>query len=162
MEQFRKYDAEEDRIVLDSKYLFAFTKTDGFSERLLRAQLLINYEYEYNLELKAFQHERKTNNHSDYSTEKGMVTGKLLDHFERLLLSDYLTLKKYYDFVTLQITDVGQQQYLINLEPKTVNINILDGLPEEYFKSETEKILYEFNEFLKNWIEEKYQYWIRN
>lgn len=54
----------------------------------------------------------------------------------------------------------GGQQYLINLDEKTTNIHIVDGLPKEYFKSEPEKILYEFNSFLKNWCDKEYHNWI--
>ena len=160
MKQITKFNEEENRIILDDKYLFAFNKFDGFTERLLVAQLTINYDYEYTLELSAFQHEKKTRNNSNFFSENGTLSGQLLIYLERLLESDYLTLKEIYDYETFQILDIGSQKYLINLEPKTTKIGIIDGLPEEYFKSNPEKILYEFNEFLKNWIEEKYTNWI--
>lgn len=160
MEQIAKFNEKENRIILDDKYLFAFSKYDGFTERLLRAQLTINYDYEYNLELSAFQHERKTRNKSSFFTEIGTLSGQLLTYLESFLESDYLTLKEIYDYETFQILDIGSQQYLMNLEPKTTKIGIIDGLPVEYFKSDTEKILYKFNEYLKDWVEEKYRNWL--
>jgi hypothetical protein len=160
LEQFRKYNKEEDRIILDDKYLFAFTKSDGFNDRLLGAELVISYDYEYIFELNAFNHEKITNNNSNSLFLEGTVSGELLKHFENLLNAEYLKLKRYYDYETFIIDDIGGQQYLINLDEKTTNIHIVDGLPEEYFKSETEKILYKFNCFLKNWCDQEYHNWI--
>lgn len=85
MEQFTKYNKEEDQIILDDKYLFAFTKSDGFTERLLRAELVIRYDYSYVLELNAFQHEKMTKNNSSSLILEGNVAGEFLLHFEKCL-----------------------------------------------------------------------------
>lgn len=161
MEQFRKFNEKLNKIILDEKYLFSFSSFDGFTERLLGAELLVDYDYNYELELSAFNHEKKTKNNSNSIIEKGKLPNKILQYLEDLLLSDYLSLKSNYDFETFDITDIGCQQYLFNLEKTTTNIHIIDGLPEEYFVSITEKKLFEFNNYLKKQIENKYQNWIK-
>jgi len=144
---------------LDDKYLFAFSNLDGNKKGLLRAELVIRYDYSYVFELNARDLEKQTNNNSNSLTLEGNVSGELLRHFENLLNADYLKLKKVYDYVIFTMTGMGEQQYLINLDVKTTNIHILDGAPRQSFVSETEKILYEFNSFLKNWCAKEYDHW---
>ena len=88
---------------MDDKYLFALTKSDGFTERLLRAELVISYDYKYVFELNAFRHEKITNNNSNTLILEGNVSGELLKHFENLLNAEYSKLKKYYDYETFII-----------------------------------------------------------
>ncbi|MFM2387561.1 MAG: hypothetical protein RL660_2318 [Bacteroidota bacterium] len=161
MEQFRKFNEKLNKIDLDEKYFFAFTNTDGFTPRLLQAQLVVDYDYNFELELSAFMHEDKTVNKSNSITEKGKLPKQLLQCLEDLLMSDYLSLKSNYDFETFIITGTGHQQYLFSLEKTTTNIDIVDGLPEEYFQSISEKKLFAFNEYLKELTANKYQNWAK-
>lgn len=160
MEQFRYFNKEQNKIILDEKYLFAFTKSDGFTERLLTAEFVIDFNYEFTLELEASNHNKKTKNFSNTIIENGTITYEILNYFENLLESDYLTLKTVYNFETFSIDDIGGQQYLINLEKSTTNITIVNELPKTYFNTASEKILFEFNEYLKTWVELKYQNWL--
>jgi len=162
MKQFRKFDEKLGTITLDKQYLFAYSKDDGFSSRLLNADFTLDYEYNYTLELCAFQHKTITNNNADCLIEKGKLTGKNLELIESLLSSDYNTLKKKYEHKGLVVTDTGIQQIFINLDKATKYIHILDGLPIECFETPVEKKLYELNEHFKELIEAKYKYWIQS
>ncbi|OYU79011.1 MAG: hypothetical protein CFE23_15990 [Flavobacterium sp. BFFFF1] len=160
MEQFRKLDNVLNKILLSDKYLFAYTTTDGFTERLLGAELVVDYDFNYKLELRAFDHVKKTKNNSDTIMESGVLPKKIMEYLENLLHSNYLSLKSNYDYETVFISGTGMQQYLLNLEKTTTNIHITDGLPEEYFKTDTEKLLFNFNAFLKKYVEDKYNNWL--
>ncbi len=160
MEQFRRFSEERNRILLDEKYLFAYSKSDGFSNRLLSAEFVIDYEYNYVLELLAFQHNTLTKNNSDTLIENGKITGKELKYIEDLLSADFNSLKRIYDYGGLSIDDIGSQQFFINLDKITKDIHIIDGLAIEYFKTEVEILLFNFNEYMKNSIEKKYEHWI--
>ena len=160
MEQYRQYDEERKTLTLDEQYLFAYHKGDGFSHRLLNADFLLDYEYNYTLKLEAFQHKRITTNKSDFLIEKGQLEGKELEFIENLLSADYDNLKKGYDYDGLSITDIGMQQVFINLGKKTKYVWIMEGLSIESFKTPVEKKLYELNEHFKELIETKYNKWI--
>lgn len=160
MKLFRKYCKERNTIVLDNQYLFAYSKSDGFSERLLSAEFVVDYNYNYVLELDAFNHKHITNNQSNVLTEKGTLKGLELQHIEKLLSADFNSLKQLYDYEHLAITDIGSQQIFINLDKTTKYIQILDGLPIDYFNTQTENILFELNEYFKTLIEMKYSRWI--
>ncbi|WP_299163180.1 hypothetical protein [uncultured Tenacibaculum sp.] len=160
MKQFRKFDKELNTILLDDKYLFAYSKGDGFSHGLLSAEFVLDYEYNYTLELNAFQHNKITNNNSNSLIEKEKLTGRELELIENLLSSNYNSLKQEYDYEGLCITDIGSQQIFINLDKKTKYIHISDGLPIECFKTIAEKKLFELNEYFKEFVETKYTKWI--
>ena len=160
MKQLRKYNNELKTILLDEQYLFAYSKSDGFSHRLLGAELVVDYDYNYVLELNAFNHEQITKNESNVFIEKGILKGLMLKHIEKLLSSDFNSLKQLYDYEGLAITDIGSQQIFINLDKTTKYIEILDGLSIECFESQPEKILFELNEYFKSLIVDKYTSWI--
>lgn len=152
-----KFDKELKTVILDEQYLFAYSKTDGFSHRLLNADFAVDYEYSYTLELRAFQHKRITNNNSDHFIENGKLGNKEIELIENLLSSGYNSLKRGYDYKGLAITDIGNQQILINLNKTTKRIYIESGLPFECFESTAERKLYELNEYFKELIEIKYE-----
>lgn len=161
LKQFRKYSDELKTILLDEQYLLAYSQFDGFSHRLLRAEFVVDYDYNYVLELKAFNHKRITNNESDVYIEKGILKGLELKHIEKLLSSDFNSLRQLYDYEGLAITDIGSQQVFINLDKTTKYIEICDGLSIDCFESKTEKILFELNEYFKSLIEDKYTDWTK-
>ncbi|MCT4665953.1 MAG: hypothetical protein N4A45_12050 [Flavobacteriales bacterium] len=160
MKQIRKFDKEQNTILLDDQYLFAFSCSDGFSHRLLSAEFVLDYDYNYTLELSAFQHSKLTSNNSDSFVEKEQLNGKKLELVEGLLSSNFNSLKQEYTCEGLAITDIGSQQIFINLDKKTKYIHIINGLPIEYFSTDTEKKLFQLNEYFKELIQVKYQKWI--
>lgn len=161
MKEFVKFDKELGTALLDEKYLFGYHKVDGFSHRLLSADFALDYDYNYTLRLKAFQHEAITTNNADFFIEEGKPTAKTIKLIESLLSSAYHTLKKEYVYEGLAITDIGMQGIGINLDKKTTFINIEDGLPIECFETPAEKKLYELNEYFKELIEKKYKNWLK-
>lgn len=155
MEQFRRFDHNLKKIILDDNYAFAFSHFDGFSERLLHVELTIDWGYNHVLEVSYF--DRKYRDLPPYR-EEGVLPPEIRTFFDQLIESDFLSLKDTYDYGLDGITDIGSQRYLINLNKTTKNIEILDGLPENCFETPTEKLLYRFNEYMKNLVEEKYAF----
>ena len=156
-----RFDKDQKKIILNSDYIFSFSKYDGFSYRLLTIQLLIDYDFNYILQMSVFEHENKTKNISNEFQEKGKLPEKIFDYLEILLDSDLKSLKQKYSFWDYDISDIGSQRFLINLGDG-IEVNINDGLPlEYYFITDLEVFLFDFNEYLKNWVEDKYQAWIQ-
>jgi hypothetical protein len=82
---------------------------------------------------------------------------KIFDYLEILLDADLKSLKRRYSYSNFDISDIGSQRFLINLYDG-IEISIDDGLPlDYYFTTDVEVFLYDFNEYLKSWMEEKYQ-----
>jgi hypothetical protein len=160
LERVLKYSEKHSQVLLDEKYLFAYLKSDGFSERLLNATFLMDYNYNYVLEFNAFSHDKITINQSDNFIEKGTIEGTELKFIETLLSADYHSLKRSYDYEGLSIDDIGSQSIFINLDEITKDIHIISGLAIENFKTEVEKLLFNFNEYMKSSIEMKYDNWI--
>jgi len=157
----RKFNEEKNIITLDCKYIFSFLRSDGFNERLLNAELLIDHNFDYTFQMAAFQHEKITKNKSDFFIEKGRLTGKIFNYLERLLDSEYKTLHQDYSPAHLAITDSENQMFILNFDTESLNVNIIDGYPKSCFETDAELLLFEFNECLKNWVETKYQYWLQ-
>ncbi|MGU3373590.1 hypothetical protein [Chryseobacterium sp. M5A1_1a] len=147
-------------VTLNSGYIFSYSKFDGFCERLLAAELLVDQNFNFILQMRAFEHEKITKNGSNFFQESGELSGKIFDYFEQLIDLDVKSLKQNYDHITFVISDRGSQQFLINLD-QGIEVGIVDELPLEYFETETELLLFEFNEYMKTWVEEKYQAWIK-
>lgn len=147
-------------VTLNGGYIFSYSKYDGFCERLLAAELLVDQNFNFILQMSAFEHEKITKNDSGFFQESGELSGKIFEYFEKLIDLDVKGLKQKYDHITFDICDRGSQQLLINLD-QGIEVSIVDELPLEYFKTETELLLFEFNEYMKNWIEEKYLTWIK-
>ena len=146
---------------MDEQYLFAYTHSDGFSGRLLNADFVIDYDYNFTLELSAFSHRNKTKNNSNQFIETGQISEITRTHIENLLSADFNSLKKEYTPNELAITDAGMQQVFINLDKITKYIYILDGYPKSCFKTHTEQLLYALNEYFKIRIENTYQNWLK-
>ncbi|MGS2727972.1 hypothetical protein ACU8DI_15305 [Psychroserpens sp. BH13MA-6] len=144
---------------MDENYLFAYSCGDGFSSRGLTFEYLVDYDCNYELELSVNAHEKKTKNNSDKIIEKGVLAGDELLLIEKLLSSDYNSLKQIYDYEGLDITDIGIQQIFINLDKTTKYVEILDGLPIECFESEVELLLFELNKYMLNKSEIMYENW---
>ncbi|RZJ99275.1 MAG: hypothetical protein EOO46_22630, partial [Flavobacterium sp.] len=134
MRQFRKFNHELKGVNLDEKYALAFSMFDGFSHRLLAAQLTIDWNCYYFLEMESFENRCKE---VRLYTEEGALPRDVLNFFERLMESEYVSLKRSYQPEHLSIDDVGRQQFLLNFDSQTICIEIMDGLPKEYFQSET-------------------------
>ncbi|MDR6920904.1 MULTISPECIES: hypothetical protein [Chryseobacterium] len=156
----RKFDEDKNTVTLNGDYIFSFDTSDGFSERLLGAELLIDHDFNYIFRMKAFQHEKITKNGSDVYTEEGEVPETIFNYLEKLMDSDYQSLKQIYENVTFCMTDTGSQMFLMNWA-KPLYISITEGLPQEFFVSETEQLLFNFNQYLKKWVEEKYRNWLK-
>jgi hypothetical protein len=160
LKQFRIFDKELNTLLLDSKYLFAYSNNDGFSNRLLTTEFVLDYDYNYTLELNAFQHDKITNNNSNSFVEKEKLKGRVLELIEGLLSSNYNSLKQAYNYEGFEISDIGSQQIFINLDKKTKYIHVSDGLPIDCFHTVAEKKLFELNEYFKELIEKKYTKWL--
>jgi len=156
----RKFDEDKNTFTLNSDYIFSFDTSDGFSERLLGAELLIDHDFNYNFQMKAFRHEKITKNGSDVYTEEGKVPEAIFNYLEKLMDSDYQSLKQIYDNVTFCMTDTGSQTFLMSWT-KPLYISITEGLPQEFFVSESEQLLFNFNQYLKKWVEKKYRSWLK-
>lgn len=157
IKQFRSYDNDLKRIILDEQYLFTFMMHDGFSDRSLKAEILIDYEYNLTLHFRCNVPTSKKYVFEEFEElVQEKASSEIISFLEKLLKIEYLKLKDNYWYETFTIDDIGGQQFLINFNSPTFNIHIVDGLPKEYFKTLAEEHLYLFNEHLKNWIETKY------
>ncbi|WP_278379511.1 hypothetical protein [Chryseobacterium arthrosphaerae] len=157
----KRFDKDKKLVTLNSGYIFSFSKYEGFSYRLLAIEFLIDDDFNYLLQMSVAEHEDKAKNNSDLFQEKGRVPEKILDYLEILLDSDFKSLKQNYNFSDYDISDIGSQQFLINMD-EGIEVNIKEGLPVEYFETDVELFLFEFNEYMKKWVEEKYEAWILN
>ncbi|UEQ76151.1 hypothetical protein J8N07_21390 [Chryseobacterium arthrosphaerae] len=157
----KRFDKDKKLVTLNSGYIFSFSKYEGFSYRLLAIEFLIDDDFNYLLQMSVAEHEDKAKNNSDQFQEKGRVPEKILDYLEILLDSDFKSLKQNYNFSDYDISDIGSQQFLINMD-EGIEVNIKEGLPVEYFETDVELFLFEFNEYMKKWVEEKYEAWILN
>lgn len=159
-EIIRRFNESENRIDLDENILFNYIKLDGFNERLLSADLRIDYNFNYGLILEAFQHSKLTKNKSDKIFLEGSLPDNIKIEIETILFGNYSSLKSLYNYETFAITDVGGFDFYFNIDNVTTNIGIEGGLPKEYFETEIEESLYSLNQTLANWIEEKYMNWL--
>lgn len=153
MEESADFTHSYGNVSLDEKYAFAFSHYDGFSHRLLKAQLKVTWDCHYVLEMNFF--ESRHNSKFPYC-EEGRIETNILQFFERLMECDYTSLKDTYENKGFFVTDIGSQIFLLNFERATSRIVITDGLPVEYFEAKAERLLYDFNEYLKNMIEDRY------
>lgn len=156
----KRFDEDKNRVTLNSDYIFSYSKYDGFCERLLAAELLIDHDFNFIFQMSAFEHEKITKNNSNFFQERGELSGKIFDYFEKLIDLDVKGLRQDYNYITFDISDFGSQRFLINLD-QGLEISIRDGLPLGCFETETELLLFEFNEYMKAWVEEKYQAWLK-
>lgn len=156
----RKFDEDKGIIILTPDYIFSFDTSDGLGERLLGAELLVDHDFNYIFHMKAFRHGKITKNTSDTYTEEGKVPEAIFNYLEKLMDSDYQSLKQIYEYVTFSMTDTGSQTFLMNWT-KPLYISITEGLPQEFFVSESEQLLFNFNQYLKKWVEEKYRNWLK-
>ncbi|HCN52054.1 MAG TPA: hypothetical protein DIT10_23735 [Chryseobacterium sp.] len=155
-----RFDKKEGKIILNNDYAFSFSTYEGFSYKLLYTELLIDNDFNYILQMSVFEHENKTKDFPKMFQEKGKLPEKIFDYLEILLDADLKSLKRRYSYSNFDISDIGSQRFLINLYDG-IEISIDDGLPlDYYFTTDVEVFLYDFNEYLKNWMEEKYQTWI--
>lgn len=155
----KRFDKDKKLVTLNSGYIFSFSKYEGFSYRLLAIEFLIDDDFNYLLQMSVAEHEDRAKNNSDLFQEKGRVPEKILDYLEILLDSDFKSLKQNYNFSDYDISDIGSQQFLINVD-EDIEVNIKEELPVEYFETDVELFLFEFNEYMKKWVEEKYEAWI--
>ncbi len=159
-EIIRKYNEIKNLTELNENILFNYIYSDGFNERLLNADLRIDFNYDFSLFLNAFQHSEVTKNKSDQLKLNGKIPQEIILLVEQIIFGNYCLLKKRYDYETFSITDVEVQFFLFNIDDSTTNITIEGNLPHDYFKTSIEKKLFELNEYLKKWIDKKYQEWM--
>ena len=148
--QFRKYDSDKQKILLDDKYLFSYTYSDGFTERLLAVEFVIDFGYRCKIQVKAF-------NQQSFYKEFEVIPEPIFSYMEQLLNADYNSLKPYYDYITIGIDDMGGSQLLINIDAETIETGVLNGLPEVYFVTPIEKLLFVFNKYMKDFFEGIYK-----
>lgn len=53
-------------VTLNSDYIFLYSKYDGFCERLLAAELLIDHDFNFIFQMSAFEHEKIKTNNADF------------------------------------------------------------------------------------------------
>ncbi|MCJ8155448.1 hypothetical protein MKJ01_16950 [Chryseobacterium sp. SSA4.19] len=82
-------------------------------------------------------------------------------YLENLLNSEYKDLRQNYYPAQLAVTDSGNQTFILNFDTEFLNVNIINGYPKVCFETKAELLLFEFNEYLKNWVETKYQDWLQ-
>ncbi len=153
----RRYDENLKRIILNERYLFSFLTHDGFSHRSLRVEFLVDYDYNMTVFLSCNKPSLNENNYEIFKeSSEEKASPELIVLFESLLATNYKQLKNGYDYETLAISNIGAQQLLINFDSPTINVHILDGLPEIYFQTPAEKQLFLFNEYMKHLALTKY------
>lgn len=146
------FDKDKNILVLKGDYIFSYTKFDGFCERLLGAEMLIDHDFNYIFQMEAFQHEKITINKSNFFIENGRLPEGIFTYLEQFLESDFQNLNESYEEKSFVMTDVGRQFFTINFDSQTFKrVEIINGLPIEYFQNETELLLFEFNEYLKEY-----------
>ncbi|MET7037833.1 hypothetical protein [Elizabethkingia miricola] len=156
----RMFNEEVGLVILDENYVFNYIYSDGFNERLLRADFVVDYQFNYRLKLEAFMHTTLTKNKSSYIIYEGKLDEENKKRIEDIIYGDYKNLKSVYNYEYFVMTDVEQQLLLFNIDHNTTNVFIEGNLPEEYFSTTIEKQLFCFNNNLKKKIERLYTDWL--
>lgn len=146
---------------LNSEYIFAYSQSDGFTWRLLKATFLVDWEFNYTLKLKAFNHEVLTKNGSNIIELSGQLSDEKLTKLESFLSLDVSQLKEMYQAEGLYMSDRGSEYFKINLDVKTKSVVFFDQLPIEEFVSDIEKKTFLYKKYLMEWVEEVYLDWLK-
>jgi hypothetical protein len=144
---------------LDKNYILAFSIFDGFTARLLSADLKIDWHNNFRLEMSSFETRNKIN---PIYIEEDKLPEEMQYYLNLLIQSDYISLKSAYFNSTFIVYDIGSNSFKFNFENETTYTSINYGTPIDYFITETEKLLFDFNKYLYSFIEEKYKYWRKN
>lgn len=146
-----------DKVILDHNYIFIYRKTDGFSRRYLQVDLIINKEYQYELQLKSLEYQPSTG-----KTFSIFMSGNLpTDIREKIeyLCSIKEVKEKIKHGYGSYIDDIGQNTIILKKDKKIIktSIHILD--PDKFKKTANpaEKELMEANDMLGEWIEKIYK-----
>lgn len=152
MQQFRTYDEEQERLLLDPNYFFACSYYDGFSADLVSISCLVDYAFNYELQISQFQQ-------LPYTT-KGVLPVVLQEHLWTLMLGNCQLLKPQYGAVHEGISShYSSYQYLVNFETRTSHIILLDQPSPALFEAKEEQLLYQMHLFIRDWFSQLYQTW---
>ena len=146
-----------DKVILDHDYIFIYRKTDGFSRRLLQADLIVSKEYQYELQLKSFEYQPSTR-----KTFSIFISGNLPTDLREKI--EYLTsIKQIKEKIKHgyggYIDDMGERTFIFKKDKKIIKtgIHILDLEKFKKTANPAEKELIEANDMLHEWIEKIYK-----
>ncbi len=143
--------------ILQEDYIFIHQRSDGFSRRLLKVDLLINKEFEYEMKMKSLEYQNSTGKNLDTFLH-GNIPTSIKEPLEYLL-----ALKKLDTVIShsygKHMTDIGDNKYIFIHKKNVVNTSIGIVDHERFAKNanaaETE--LMNLNNSLRVWIEDVYE-----
>ncbi|WP_196893569.1 hypothetical protein [Aureivirga marina] len=157
--QHLHFNPKTNKINLDSNYVFAYSKSDGFTCRLLQGEVLIDFNYNFYMKISIFHHDNFPNSNKKNHEIKGKLDGELLKLFENFIYSDYLNLNEFYDYENFMVSSTERHQILVNLEKDTTKVSLYMNLKCFSIDSDEKKHLINLINYMNNWIESIYENW---
>ncbi len=163
--KFKQFDYKQYKDLLDKAYEYGFVQYDGFSYRMLQAIFLVDQYYNFTLYIRSSENAK---NYEPAQGERGIrvrLEGRLPNEIYQQYLKWQATsvtqLQDDYGYPSAKRSKaVGTQLHLINsTDFSTKSVLITDDLEQIYFATEAERGLYDWNQYLKSWIENIYLYW---
>lgn len=156
---------EKGYFILDESYFMSYSHHDGFTERLLSIDLLIDKNFELNLFHQCFKlgsHYAKSDDDFHFKKTVNEIPYEIFSFLENIMTPDAIDLKDNYDFEGFQMDDIPSQLYLFNSSAKTkaISINGLLPLTGEFFTTDIEKKFLKFHIFIKEWTNKIYETYI--
>jgi hypothetical protein len=163
---YKRFD-ENGYFVLDDGYIMSYSHRDGFSERLLSIDVLIDQNFELTMYHQCFKlgnEYQKTERDFQFklTVKKNPLEVSLF--LEKIIFKEDIILKNYYGFDGVSMDDNPEQLYLFagNKKTKSISINGLIPLTEEFFSTSSEKEFLKFHVFIKNWTNSIYDKYVQN
>ena len=157
--QHLHFDPKTNKIILDSNYVFAYSKSDGFTCRILQGVFLIDFNYNFEIKISIFHHDNFPNSNKKKHEIKGKLDGELLKLFENFIYSDYLNLNEFYDYENFVVSSTERHQILVNLEKDTTKVSLHMSPKSFSIDSDEKKHLINLINYMNNWIESIYENW---
>lgn len=136
--------------IRESEFVFVYSQIDGFSERLLSAELFVNKEYDYELYLSFYNSKISVN-------QLELVFKGPLPKMLKQKLKEILRNPKLDYFYGDAWEDMGNRHFFFNTEQKLV-MSTIGVIMNNEDKIEKNKSFFEFYNALSEWIEKHYQF----
>jgi len=146
-----------DKVILDHDYIFIYRKSDGFSRRLLRADLIVSKAYQYELQLKSLEYQPSTGKAFSIFISGNLPTN-LREKIEYLTSIKQIKEKIKHGYGGY-IDDMGENTIILKKDKKIIKtaIHILDVEKFKKTANPAEKELMELHDMLHEWIEKIYK-----
>ncbi|MEP0265458.1 hypothetical protein [Dokdonia sp.] len=143
--------------ILQEDYIFICRRSDGFNRRLLKIDLLINKEFEYEMKMESLEYQNSTGKKLCFFLS-GNIPINIQEPLEYLL-----SLKKLDTLISHSygkyMTDIGDNDYIFINKKNVINtsIHILDYETFSKKANSAESELINLHDSLRVWVENIYE-----